>query len=827
MGGILSPIISFFYFMKYFSTLLFLLALSVSTVFSQSRNIELSIHVSSVEGDHLNGQAITLIQSDYQVSYGNLTLDASGDCTLKVYSGNHQLIIKRDGFLPISHDFLVSEGQQHQDINITLEENTRTPYALTANVNHDVFNGTNSIHLTWNREQPAFFDDFESYSPFAVTFGQWTGIDADLEAAAPLIGNYPNRGVFQYAQIINPLTVTPTWWYDYPILHPYEGKQYVGFTRTNSGNANDDWLISPVITVGTDNVLQFMGKAADQYPERFMVYVTEKLDDPTTADFVRIDHDNYETADYRGWKEYTYDLSSYAGRKIKFAIRYIGNYNQYGSFMLMIDNVYVGQQSAEVTTNPNEHFNIYLDGKIATKTADFECTLQNIPAGKHVIGIEAAYIKAVSPMVTTEVDIPADNYAHITFNVTANSLLSADGQEISITSLATSETYQVTVVNGQAEIASLPIGSYAIQIAEGAFNEYQQTIEVNANATINIELSDHILNPYNITSSIGEDGLYSLRWNQELIFKDSFEEYDDFATGKFGEWTSIDLDGQPVYPIGLGSTTNIVSFPGSGTADTPMPIAPMVFNPWKTTPAMLPTDNAIKAPTGDKTVIFFSPQRVQADKWLISPLLEIHENYVLSVTAKGYASMYPESMEFCISSGSDKPADFVAISHVDPIASEAWNIYQTPLTAYVGTKVRLAIHYTSTDAFLAQVDDFTVGPENGEGVAVDYGNVIRYDIYLDGQKIGESVKSEFTLPRLSSGTHTIGIKAIYKNTESETVEYIIDTEAASIATLQAQSTNEGQAVYSLSGTRLGNNMNGLPHGIYLIRKNGNTLKIRK
>ena len=54
------------------------------------------------------------------------------------------------------------------------------------------------------------------------------------------MGSYPNRGIMQYAQIINPLTVVPTWWYDYPILRPYGGQQYVGFTRTSSGNANDE-----------------------------------------------------------------------------------------------------------------------------------------------------------------------------------------------------------------------------------------------------------------------------------------------------------------------------------------------------------------------------------------------------------------------------------------------------------------------------------------------------------------------------------------------------------------------------------------------------------
>ena len=79
----------------------------------------------------------------------------------------------------------------------------------------------------------------------------------------------------------------------------------------------------------------------------------------------------------------------------------------------------------------------------------------------------------------------------------------------------------------------------------------------------------------------------------------------------------------------------------------------MVFNPWSTQPAMLPTDQAVAAPTGDKTVIFFSPQMGMADKWLISPLLTINKGYELSVKAKGYAAEYPESMEFCISDGSD------------------------------------------------------------------------------------------------------------------------------------------------------------------------------
>ncbi len=314
---------------------------------AQKRNCQLSIEVSTVEGDNLDGQPITLTYTDFQTGYGALKLNSEGVCTVKVYAGNHNLSIERPGFEPLSYDFNVGEEETEKTISVTLTEQTRTPYALTANVVHDAMTGKDNIELAWNQEAPAFFDDFESYDGWAVQFGDWTGIDADLEAAAPLVGSYPNRGVMQYAQIINPLTVVPTWWYDYPILRPYGGQQYVGFTRTSSGNANDDWLITPVITVGTDNEFAFMAKAADRWPERFMVYVTTKTDNPTQQDFVRLDQGNYETADYTGWRRCSYDLSAYAGQQVKLAIRYISDYNRYGSFMLMVDDVYVGQKPLE------------------------------------------------------------------------------------------------------------------------------------------------------------------------------------------------------------------------------------------------------------------------------------------------------------------------------------------------------------------------------------------------------------------------------------------------------------------------------------------------
>ena len=832
--------------MRKLSLVLILILLTVAAADAQQRDKRLTIQVTSADGDQLQGQLLTLLQTDYDVSYGQLRLNAEGLCVLNAYAGAHRLIIERDGFEVLSHDFTISDDATELTVSVTLTEKIRQPFALTATPRHNAYTGQDDIDVAWNTEAPAFFDDFESYTPFAIEFGEWTGIDADMAAAAALIGSYPNRGVMQYAQIINPLAVEPTWWYDYPILRPYSGQQYVGFTRTNTGVANDDWLISPVITVGTDNVLQFMGKAADQYTERFMVYVTTQTEQPVQTDFVRIDQDNYETADYRGWRKYTYDLSAYAGRQIKFAIRYISDYNRYRSFMLMIDDVYVGQEttsdmsgarSAQASRraprcaphgsplNPNETFLIYLDNLLVGTTDGYKFTIEKVEAGQHTVGVQAVYLQTQSDISTVPVDVPAaQHYAHVIFHVTAQSILTPDGQQLRLLSKETAETYVLTVSDGRAEISSLPVGQYVASVEQGAFEALQQTVSVEGDSEFNIVLHDYIMDPYNITATTGDDGLTMLRWNQELGFADSFEDYDDFATGTFGDWTTIDQDLMPVYPIALGSPTNIISFPGSGTANNPMPIAPMVFNPWHTSPPMLPDDPAIAAPTGDKTVIFFSPQRSQADKWLISPLLDIRDGYLLSVKAKAYEPMYPETMAFCVSDGSTQPADFRVLSEVNPVSGGAWTRYVTDLSDFAGQQVRLAVHYTSTDAFLLQIDDFAVGPEEGQGETLDYGNVVRFDIYLDGTKVGQSATPSFVIGPLSEGRHVVGIQAIYRDGQSAIVEYIIEATNA-IASPAGSPAATAPTFFDLSGRRI--NQHAPVRGFYLTRQPGITRKIIK
>ncbi|EHO66036.1 hypothetical protein HMPREF9140_02046 [Prevotella micans F0438] len=801
------------------------------TANAQQRDKTLTIEVVANTHENLEGQEVTLTQTDYSLTYEPVLLNSAGQCSVKVYPGNHSIKIERPRFKTVEHNINIDHDKQ---ITLLLNEAAQTPFGLTAAFNHNVYTGINSVILDWNKETPAFTDDFESYTPFAITFGNWTGIDEDHLATISLKGNYPNRGTMQYAQIMNPMAVEPSWWNDYPVLRPHSGKQYVGFVRTSSGAANNDWLISPTITPGKGNSLIFQAKAGDKYKEKFMVYATTKINNPMPNDFVRLDKGNYETVDHKTWQQFSYDLTEYEGQPIKFAIRYISEHNNGGAFMLMVDDIFVGQpfrphqnnQAKRINNqspeNPNEYFEIYKNDALVGTTQAYKFEVENVTPGNYRFGVKAKYKVAESDTATVDIAIPAENYAQLKLKVTADSKLTADNQTITVASNATGQQYPVTVVGGEAEMKSLPKEKYFVSTEEGAFNAVSQLIDVQKDTTISITLTDRILEPYNITTDVMEGGKTTVKWNQILLFKDSFEEYADFSTGTFGNWITLDLDKKATYPISLSGS--IINFPGASTPTNPAAVAPMVFNPNSTTPAMYPTDPAVKAPTGDKTVIFFSPQRYQANKWLISPELTIRQGYDLKVTAKSYNDAYPESIEFCLSTGSTDPADFTVIGQAENMPGTQWMQYSIPLASYVGEKVRLAVHYVSVDKFFAQIDDFTVGPANGETEIVDYGNVDHYDIYLDGVKIGEPTRPMFTIEHLSEGNHTIGLQSVYKSGRSPMVNHQIVVTSIESPTIKSSTVEE---IYNLSGVKLNKSIDALPHGIYIVKQGSTIHKIRK
>lgn len=822
---------------------------------AQTRDNKMTINVKTVTGESVEGLVVGLEIPDWGFTYSTseTTLSADGQCTLNVYSATHRIVVEKEGYAVYDETVEVTGDIT---LDIELQEAVRQPFSLTGSIEHDVFTGKNDVTLTWNKEKPAFFDDFEGHPDWSISFGDWTGIDNDKQAAAILAGSYNNRGALQYATIVNPLTVVPTWWYEYPVLRPYSGNQYVGFVRTNSGEANDDWLISPTITVGNDNILRFMAKAADVYAERFQVGITT-VENPTADDFTIISAGNYETVEYEEWVAKEYDLSAYAGQAVKIAIHYIANANRYGAFMLMVDDFYVGQPSYYDETsklrrvqkspaNPNEKFEIYQDGTKVGETESYSYTLENVEEGNHTFGVKAVYRLTETEISTVELAISNENCHRVTLNVTTNNEVSADGFDVDILNMDNGDLISAKVQDGKIVLESLPAGKYTLSIENPVYDTYREEIVVSDDVDKNIELKEHLFLPYNITVDLTEEGaVYDalVKWNQDLGFSDSFEDYGDFVTGEFGEWLTVDNDKLPVYPIALGSASNIVSFPGSGDAYNPTAIAPMVFNPYKTVPAMAPTDPAIMAPTGDKTVIFFSPQMAQADKWLISPAQTIRDGYVWQLTAKAYAQ-YPESVRFCISTSQDLDS-FTVLDEVE-LPYEEWTVYTLDLSAYAGQTVYLAVNYISTDAFLAQVDDFYVGPSDDSDSKVDVGNVLHYEVYLDGELKGEPQETQFAFTGLTAGEHTVGIKAVYKSGVSEMAEYTFNAQSGVgevvadvftavgvsgavqvTASVPAELTIVDMAGRTLLATEMQEGVKtiAVPAGVYIVRMNEKVMKV--
>lgn len=806
----------------------------VMPISAQTMNSTVELEVSGAPADDLTGQIVNITHTGYGVNYGDITLDTEGHATFKVYPGTHSLTICRAGYIDYLTDFEAIENDKIR-LGIQLTENVQKPATLTAEYDHNVFTGKGSVSVTWNMEPDVFFDDFESYEPFAIEFGDWTGLDLDNDMAAPLVGSYPNRGEKQYATIVNPLTVEPAWWYDYPILRPYSGKQYAGFIRTNSGVANNDWLITPVITPGNGNVFEFFAKSADIYNEKFQVYVTTKTNQPSVDDFVKISEANYETTSYKGWKRFTYDISGFEGVPVKFAVRYMSSANNGGAFMMMIDDVRVGKPALKSSksrrantkspANPNEKFEITLNDKLIATTDEYSYVIDEVEPNRHTIGVTAVYLNSRSEEAQTEIDMSEMEVCNLAFTMTVPEGLAKTGGEVTLTSTDTGKS--VTSKYGddmKAIFPYLPYGEYSAEITAGTnYAETELTVIADKETLeIGIDLKERIVTPMNLATACDKTtGDVTLTWNRNTAFTDSFEDYGDFVQNSFGDWLGINLDQHITYPIQLNGY--IINYPGASTTQNPAAVGPVVFNAWETSPAMLPADQAMNPPTGSKQILMFSPQQNGSNKWIVSPAVEVMDGYMMRITAKSYDATYPESLEFGVTTNLDGDVKTMnVIATAEKMPSDQWTIYEVPLDDYAGQTVRIGIHHVSYDTFFAQLDDFYVGNGQAAGEEVETGNVIEYEIYLDGSLNCKTTGTEAVLKGLDEGEHTLGVAAVYATGRSEMATVTVNV-TASIEEAETTSNTLHTKWFRPDGTEVAEPQT---PGIYIKNYNGKSIKIR-
>lgn len=218
-------------------------------------------------------------------------------------------------------------------------------------------------------------EDFESYPDFTITnFGQWRLLDLDQlnttttiggDPAPPVnwVANWANAGakmafqIFNFSQsnAMNDFTGVTG---DIRNFNPHSGSKYAASwagQMVQSFQGNDDWLITPTVTLGSsgNQISMWLKSLSNSYgDERFQIGVYVGNGTPASnADFTIINTLPYEFATYNNnindnWKIHTYNLDAYSGQTIRVGIHCV---TQEAS-ALLVDDVTIITTGAVLNT---------------------------------------------------------------------------------------------------------------------------------------------------------------------------------------------------------------------------------------------------------------------------------------------------------------------------------------------------------------------------------------------------------------------------------------------------------------------------------------------
>lgn len=209
-----------------------------------------------------------------------------------------------------------------------------------------------------------FEDGFETYTDFSIVFAPWINIDvdglatyADENVASPWVNSF----VPMAFQVFNPTTAGVTNSSSGAELRNYDphgGSKYAVCwaasppTGSTVTPVNNDWLISPAMTLGTANTLSFWVKSlSSSYGlEKYKVAIFIGAGIPDVSGAVTYIAGNpiNLTAPYGTWQEKVFPVgSSYENQIVRFGIRCVSS----DAYMFMVDDFKV---SGTITAGLND-----------------------------------------------------------------------------------------------------------------------------------------------------------------------------------------------------------------------------------------------------------------------------------------------------------------------------------------------------------------------------------------------------------------------------------------------------------------------------------------
>ncbi|MHC1775429.1 MAG: choice-of-anchor J domain-containing protein [Lentimicrobium sp.] len=189
--------------------------------------------------------------------------------------------------------------------------------------------GPVEIEITGGGNLTSIILDFESQEDFALTFEPWEAVDIDGSETYTITNvTFPNQGLPMAFIAFNPLTTTPA-----VTGMTTHGGDRLGACFASVNPPNNDWLISPQVTLGESPMLSMWVKSyTDAYGlEKYNVLVSTTDNNPSSFTQIAGPVD----APVAAWTYVEYDLAAYQGQAVYVAIQCISN----DAFIFLVDDI--------------------------------------------------------------------------------------------------------------------------------------------------------------------------------------------------------------------------------------------------------------------------------------------------------------------------------------------------------------------------------------------------------------------------------------------------------------------------------------------------------
>lgn len=510
------------------------------------------------------------------------------------------------------------------------------------------------------------------------------------------------------------------------------------YANENYETSADDWLISSPIALnaGVQYRLRFNAKSYDEsYPEHVAVY----LGQGKTVEAMTTKLGDFEVA--------TYDMQQY---EVTFpAIAADGNYNI---------GFYCHSQA------PNGYILYVTDVELTAVTNGV--LKGTVTDGTNPIGNAVVYIENLKISSITEADgsfdfgeIEAGEY---------DILIEADGAAVALKGQTFGNEYTGTVgADGKLSLGEIWRDVYKVTVSKPGFTTFaaEHDATKGETATVNAVLDEYRVDPFGLeVSKTSTAGQRKFVWNTPNYLFDDFEGHEAFAVNSPGTigWTYIDDSHTATIPI------DGVNYPNAGAE-----MAFQVFNPYETDPVLGVINEGIRPHSGKQFLASFAKENssVYNNDFIISPELSFAKDFTLKFFAKSFNEDYGREKMNAGYSTTGKAADnFKWLNGENPVELPMgeWTEYRYTVPAEAKY---VAINCVSDYLLFMMVDDVFVGYELPDGVDPD--NIrgdLKFEVYLDGNKVAEQAERSFTFDKLQNGTHRAGVKALFHTEASPLVE---------------------------------------------------------